>query len=149
MHSGHTGQHTKPPLACHHSSQFMGRVATCLLSWSIELTGQSRAGIWISSQPQKTNRNRQPSQKNGKRRRTTVPCFTKKEPKDGMITESSSNNSSKETRSYSSIQNSSYSVKENCEANGKDRTPSSTLCHTMRSPSKTMTVTYLKSTVNI
>jgi hypothetical protein len=85
----------------------------------------------------------------GERRHTIVPSFIRKEPKDGMITESCSTNSSKETRSCSSIKKSSYSVKENCEANGKDRTPSSTLHHMARSPSKMMTVTYLKSTVNV
>jgi hypothetical protein len=37
--------------------------------------------------------------------------------------------SSKVTWSCSSTQRSSYSVKENCEVNGKDRTPSSTLRH--------------------
>ena len=75
--------------------------------------------------------------------------FTNKEPKDGMITESSSKNSSKETRFYSSTQESSYSVQENCVASGKDYTPSSTHHHMARSPSRMMTVTFSKLTINV
>jgi hypothetical protein len=57
-----------------------------------------------------------------------VPSFIKKEPKDGTITESSKKILRKEIRYYYSTPKSSYSVKENSKANGKDRTPSST-CH--------------------
>ena len=78
-----------------------------------------------------------------------MPSFIRKEPKDGTITESSSKNSSKETRSCSSIQGSSYSVKENCEVNGKDRIPPSRLRHMARSPSRMMTVTSLKLMINV
>jgi hypothetical protein len=50
-----------------------------------------------------------------------VPSFTKKEPKDGTITESSKKSSRKEIKYYYSIPKSSYSVKENFKANEKDR----------------------------
>ena len=79
----------------------------------------------------------------------TVPSSIRKEPKDGTITESSSRNASKETRSCSSIQGLSYSVKDNYEVNGKDHIPSSTLHHMARSSSRTMTVTSLKLMVNV
>jgi hypothetical protein len=45
-----------------------------------------------------------------------------------MITESSTSNSRREIKFFSTLE-SSYSVKENYGANGKDRTPSSTLHH--------------------
>jgi hypothetical protein len=59
-----------------------------------------------------------------------VPSFIKKEPKDGMITESSKKSSRKETRYYYSTLKSNYLLRENFEANGKDHIPSST-CHHM------------------
>ena len=62
-----------------------------------------------------------------------MPSFIKKEPKDGTIIESSKKSSRKEIRYCYSIPKSSYSVKENSEANGKDHIPSSTHHHMARS----------------
>jgi hypothetical protein len=42
-----------------------------------------------------------PNLRNGGRRLTTVPSYTRKEPKDGMTSESRSNNSSQEIRYFS------------------------------------------------
>jgi hypothetical protein len=75
---------------------------------------------------------------------TTVPDFTKKEPRDGTTTKSNRKNSRRETRSYYSTPESSSSVKVSYIANGKDHSPSSTHQCTMRSPFKTMMVTLLK-----
>ena len=60
-----------------------------------------------------------------------MPSFTKKELKDGTITESSKK-SSKETKSFYSIPKSSYSLKENFGVSGKDHTPSSTQFRTTK-----------------
>ena len=60
-----------------------------------------------------------------------MPSSTRKELRDGMITESSTKNSKRETKFYYSTPKSNSSMKKNYEANGKDRTPSSTLHHTM------------------
>ena len=65
-----------------------------------------------------------------------MPSFTKKEPKDGTITESSKKSSRKETKFFYSTPRSSFSMKENFEASGKDRTPSSTHHHMARSQFK-------------
>ena len=70
-----------------------------------------------------------------------MPSFIKIEPKDGTITESSKK-SSKEIRYYYSALKSSYSVKENSEANGKDHIPSSTRHHMARSQFKTTKVCF-------
>jgi len=78
-----------------------------------------------------------------------VPSSTKKEPGDGTITESNKKSSRREIMFNYSTPESNYSVKENSEANGKDRTPSPTLRHTARSPFRTMTVTFSKLTVNV
>jgi hypothetical protein len=48
-----------------------------------------------------------------------VPSFTKKEPKDGMITGFSKKSSRKETKFFYLTPRSSYSVKENFGVNGK------------------------------
>ena len=78
------------------------------------------------------------------RKPTTVPDFTKKEPRDGMTTESNRKNSRRETRSYYSTPESSSSVKVSYIANGLDHSPLSTRQRMVRSPFKTMTVTLLK-----
>ena len=78
------------------------------------------------------------------RKPTTVPDFTKKEPRDGTTTESNKKNSRRETKFYYSTPESSSSVKESFTTNGKDRLPSSTHQHMAQSPSRTMTVTLLK-----
>ena len=78
------------------------------------------------------------------RKPTIVPDFTKKEPRDGMTTESNRKNSRRETRSYYSTPESSSSVNVSYIANGKDHSPSSTRQRTARSPFKIMTVTLLK-----
>jgi hypothetical protein len=57
---------------------------------------------------------------------TTVPDFTKKGPRDGMITEYNTKNSRRETRSCYSAPTSSFSVKVSYIVNGKDHSPSST-----------------------
>ena len=67
----------------------------------------------------------------------------KKEPKD-PITKSSKKSLRKEIRYYYSTPKSSYSVKENSEANGKDHIPSSTRHHMARSQFKTMKVMLLR-----
>jgi hypothetical protein len=77
-----------------------------------------------------------------------VPSSTKKEQKDGTIAESSTSNSRREIKFFSTPE-SSYSVKENYGANGKDPTPSSTLRYMARSPSKMMMITFSKLTVNV
>ena len=82
------------------------------------------------------------------RKPTIVPDFTKKEPRDGIITESNRKNSRRETRSYYSTPESSSSVKVSYIANGKDHSPSSTHQLMARSPSRTMTITHLKLMVN-
>ena len=61
MHSGHTGQLTRPPLECHHISCSMGRVATCQLSLNIELTGPSRTGISTSRWLVEIDKNKSPN----------------------------------------------------------------------------------------
>ena len=78
------------------------------------------------------------------RKPTTVPDFTKKEPRDGMTTESNKKNSRRETKSYYSTPESSFLVRGNCTTNGKDHSPSSTRQHMAQSASRTMTVTLLK-----
>ena len=78
------------------------------------------------------------------RKPTIVLDFTKKEPRDGMTTESNRKNSRRETRSYYSTPESSSSVKVSYIANGKDHSPSSTRQLMAQSPSKTMMVTLLK-----
>ena len=78
-----------------------------------------------------------------------MPSFIKKEPKDGTITESSKKSSKKEIRYYYSIPKSSYLVKENSKANGKDRTPSSTHHHMAQSRYKMMMGISSKLTVSI
>ena len=70
--------------------------------------------------------------------------FTKKELKDGMIIESSKKSSRKETKFFYSIPRSNSSVKENFEASGKDRTPSSTRHHMARSKFKMTKVILLR-----
>ena len=75
------------------------------------------------------------------RKPTTVPDFTKKEPRDGTTTESNRKNSRRETRSYYSTPESSSSVKVSYIAIGKDHSPSSTRQRTARSSFKIMTVT--------
>ena len=78
------------------------------------------------------------------RKPTIVPDFTKKEPRDGMTTESNRKNSRRETRSYYSNPKSSSLVKVSYIENGKDHSPSSTRQHMAQSASRTMTVTLLK-----
>ena len=73
-----------------------------------------------------------------------MPSFIKKEPKDGTITELSKKGSRKEIRYYYSTPKSSYSMKENSKANGKDHTPSSTLHHMAQSQFKTTKVMFLR-----
>ena len=41
MHSGHTGQHTKPPSGYHPSNLFMAKHAICQWSWNIGPIGPS------------------------------------------------------------------------------------------------------------
>ena len=78
-----------------------------------------------------------------------MPSSTRKELRDGTINESNIKSSRREIRFFYSTPESNFLVKENYEANGKDRTLSSTLRHTARSPSWTMTVTFSKLTVNV
>ena len=73
-----------------------------------------------------------------------MPIFIKKEPKDGMIIESSEKSSRKEIRFYYSTLKPSYSVKKNSEANGKDRTLSSTRHHMAQSRFKMMKIMFLR-----
>ena len=67
-----------------------------------------------------------------------------KERTNGTITESSKKSSRKEIRYYYSIPKSNYLVKENSEAYGKDRIPSSTRHHMARSQFKTTKVMLLR-----
>ena len=129
MHSRHIGQLIRPPSACHHTNWSTVKAATCLLSLNTEPTGQSRLGTWISSLPAETIKNKSPSWKNSEKKHTIVPSYTRKEPKDGTIAESSTKNSKAVTKSCSSTRESSFSGKKNFAVNGKDRTPSLTLHH--------------------
>ena len=78
-----------------------------------------------------------------------MPSSTTKELRDGTITESNIKSTRREIRFFYSTPESNFLVKENYEANGKDRTPSSILRPMARSPSRTMTVTSLKLTINL
>ena len=73
-----------------------------------------------------------------------MPSFIKKESKDGTITKSSKKSSRKETKFFYSTPRSSSSMKENFEASGKDRIPSSTLHDMARSQFKTTKVMLLR-----
>jgi hypothetical protein len=56
-----------------------------------KLSRPSKCRIWTS----------RPNLRNGGKRLTTVPSYIKKEPKDGMISESRPSNSSQEIRYFS------------------------------------------------
>jgi hypothetical protein len=58
----------------------------------------SKSGTQTSRQPKQKGKFRLPNLRNGGKRLTTVPSYIKKEPKDGTISESRSNNSSREIR---------------------------------------------------
>ena len=73
-----------------------------------------------------------------------MPSSTKKELRDGTITESNKKSSRRETRFYYSTPESSSSVKVSYIANGKDHSPSSTHQCTMQSAFKTMLITLSK-----
>jgi len=73
-----------------------------------------------------------------------VRSFTKKEPKDGTLTESNKKSSKKETKFFDFTPKSCSSLKENFEVSGKDYTPSSTHHHMVLSQFRTMKVILLK-----
>jgi hypothetical protein len=60
-----------------------------------------RSGTWTSRQPEQKGKFRLPNLRNRGRRFTTVPSYTRKEPKIGMISESRLSNSSREIRYFS------------------------------------------------
>jgi hypothetical protein len=60
-----------------------------------------RSRTWTSRWPKQNRKFRLPNLRNGGRRLTTVPSYTRKEPKGGMTSESRSNNSSWVIRYFS------------------------------------------------
>jgi hypothetical protein len=65
------------------------------------LSGPSKGGTWTSRWPEQKGKFRLLNLRNGGKRLTIVPSYIKKEPKDGMISESRSSNSSREIRYFS------------------------------------------------
>jgi hypothetical protein len=63
-----------------------------------KISEPSKSGTRTSRQPEQKGKFRLPNLRNGGKRLTTVPSYIKKEPKDGTISESRSNNSSREIR---------------------------------------------------
>jgi hypothetical protein len=68
---------------------------------NIRLSGTSKSGTWTSRWPEQKGKFRLPNLRNGGKRLTTVPSYIKKEPKDGMTSESRPSNSSPEIRYFS------------------------------------------------
>jgi hypothetical protein len=60
-----------------------------------------RSGTWTSRRPEQKEKFRLPNLRNGGRRLSTVPSYTRKEPKGGTIRESRSSNSRWEIRYFS------------------------------------------------
>jgi hypothetical protein len=58
-------------------------------------------GTWTSRRPEQKGKFRLPNLRNGGRRLSTVPSYTRKEPKGGMTSESRSSNSSQEISYFS------------------------------------------------
>jgi hypothetical protein len=75
-----------------------------------ELSGPSKSGTWTSRQPEQKGKFKLQNLRNGGRRLTIVPSYKKKEPKDGMTSESRSSNSSWEIRYFSLTLTFVYSV---------------------------------------
>jgi hypothetical protein len=65
------------------------------------LSGLSKSGRWTSRHSEQKRKSRLSNLRNGGKRLTTVPSYIKKEPKDGMTSESRSSNSSWEIRYFS------------------------------------------------
>jgi hypothetical protein len=60
-----------------------------------------RGGTWTSRRSKQKEKIRLPILRNGGRRLTIVPSYTRKEPKGGTTSESRSSNSSREIRYFS------------------------------------------------
>jgi hypothetical protein len=65
------------------------------------LSGPSKSGTWTSRWPEQKGKFRLLNLRNGGKRLTIVPSYTKKEPKDGTTSESRTSNSSREIRYFS------------------------------------------------
>jgi hypothetical protein len=60
-----------------------------------------RSGTWTSRWSEQKGKFRLPNLRNGGRKLTTVPSYTRKEPKGGMTNKSRSRNSSRKIRYFS------------------------------------------------
>jgi hypothetical protein len=65
------------------------------------LYGPSKSGTGTSRRPEQKGKFRSPNLRNEGKRLTTVPSYIKKEPKDGMTSESRPSNLSREIRYFS------------------------------------------------
>jgi hypothetical protein len=65
------------------------------------LSRPSKSGTWTSRRPEQKGKFRLLNFRNGGKMLTTVPTYIKKEPKDGMTSESGPSNSSREIRCIS------------------------------------------------
>jgi hypothetical protein len=89
---------------------------------STKLSGPSKSGTWTSRRSEQKEKFRLPNLRNGGKRLTIVPSYIKKEPKDGMTSESRSSNSSQEIRYFSLTLTFIYSVMVSFIVSGKART---------------------------
>jgi hypothetical protein len=80
-----------------------------------------KSETWTSRRP-KQKKIRLPNMRNGGKKLTIVPSYIKKEPKDGMTSESRSSNSSREIRYFSLTLTFIYSVMVSFVVSGKTLT---------------------------
>jgi hypothetical protein len=84
-----------------------------------KLSSPSNSGTWTSRRPEQKEKFRLPNLRNGMKGLTTVPSYIKKEPKDGMTSESRPSNSSRKIRYFSLTLTFIYSVMESFIVSGK------------------------------
>jgi hypothetical protein len=86
---------------------------------NIKLSRPSKSGTLTSRWPEQKGKFELPNMRNRGRRLTTVPSYTRKEPKDGTTSESRSSNSSREIRHFSLTLTFIYSVMVSFIVSGK------------------------------
>jgi hypothetical protein len=87
-----------------------------------KFSGPSKSGTWTSGWPEHKGKFRLPNLRNEGKRLTTMLSYIKKEQKDGMTSESRSNNSSRELRYFSLTLMLTYSVMVSFIVSGKPLT---------------------------
>jgi hypothetical protein len=100
-----------------------------------KLFGPSKSGTWTSRWPEQKGRFRLPNLRHRGRRLTTKPSYKRKEPKDGMTSESRPINSSREIRYFSLTIAFIYLVMVSFIVSGKALTLYCTSWITVQSPS--------------